>query len=402
MRRNTLLLHGDVAPMPIHQTTAFGYKTAEKLENIFNGHEPGFLYTRINNPTIDVFERRISLLEGGIGAIACASGMAAISLALLNLLRSGDQILSGSGIFGGTYSLFESLEAFGIATSYAEDNAMDSFAVKITDHTRAIYVETIGNPKLDVTDIRKLSALAHTHGIPLIVDNTVTTPYLFQPIDYGADIVVHSTSKYINGSGNSIGGMIVDSGKFKWDVNKFISLKEFEKYGRFAYLAKLRKGMFKDFGPCLSPLNAFLNGIGLDTLGLRMDRLCDNAAKLAAALQQHRQVVAVNYPGLPDNPNYSIAQQQFGGKFGALLTIRVGSKQNAFKVINHLQYAYNLANIGDVRTLVIHPATTLYAANTPQDREAAGVYDDLIQISVGLEDIEDLQEDFYQALQKIL
>jgi len=401
MRRNTLLLHGSVTPMPIHQTTAFGYKTAEQLENVFSGREPGFLYTRINNPTIDAFEQRIALLEGGVGAIACASGMAAVSLALLNLLRSGDQIISGSGIFGGTYSLFNCLKDFGITTNYAKDNNVDSFAEHLNSHTRAIYVETIGNPKLDVPDIQALAILAHDQGIPLIVDNTVTTPYLFQPIRCGADIVVHSTSKYINGSSNSIGGIIVDSGKFKWDYSKFTSLQEFGKYGVFTYLAKLRKGLFKDLGPCSSPFNAFLNGIGLDTLGLRMDRLCDNALDLALNLQKNSKVIAVNYPGLPESPEYTIAKQQFSGKFGAMLTIRMGSKANAFTVINNLQYATNLSNIGDVRTLVIHPASTIYAANTPKDREAAGVYEDLIRISVGLEDSEDLQEDFAQAIGKL-
>jgi O-acetylhomoserine (thiol)-lyase len=409
MKFNTMLLHGNFdaeertggTTTPIYQSTAFKHQTAEKLEGIFQGKAPGFVYTRIGNPTVDVLERRLSMLEGGIGAVACASGMAAVSLAIVNLLRSGDEIVSGSGIFGGTYSLFKCLEDFGITARYAKDNRLESFEECITDKTRLVFVETIGNPKLDVPDIASLAGLAHQKGIPLIVDNTSTTPYLVQPLRLGADIVVHSTSKYINGSGNSIGGIIIDGGRFAWDVERFPSLRDYVRYGAFAYLAKMRKGIFKDFGPCAAPFNAYLTGIGLETLSLRMDRLCDNARQLAGSLQANRQVTAVNYPGLPDNPYYDIARRQFGEKFGAILTIRVGSKERAFHVINNLKYAFNLANIGDARTLVIHPASTIYAASSIEEREGAGVYEDLIRISVGLEDIEDLTEDFAQALEGI-
>lgn len=406
MRFNTALLHGDFAPdtktgattTPIYQSSSFKHETAEKLENIFNGREPGFLYTRINNPTIEAFEKRISYLEGGIGAIACASGMAAITLALLNILKSGEEILSGSGIFGGTYSLFAGFEDFGITAKYAKDNSLESFEECINEKTRVIYVETIGNPKLDVYDIKALSELAHRYGIPFIVDNTVTTPYLVKPLSLGADIVIHSTSKYINGSGNSIGGMIIDGGKFKWDFDKFSTLKAYKKFGTFIYLAKLRKGLFKDFGACMSPLNAYLSSLGLETLALRMDCLCNNAFELAKSLQANPKVVSVNYPGLENNEYYHLSKQQFGGKFGAILTIRVGSKEKAFKVINSLKYAANLSNIGDVRTLIIHPASTIYATNSIEEKEKMGVYEDLIRISVGIEDIEDIVEDFEQAL----
>ncbi|MCX7746487.1 MAG: O-acetylhomoserine aminocarboxypropyltransferase/cysteine synthase [Clostridia bacterium] len=409
MKFNTKLLHGSFSPeektgattTPIYQSSSFKHKTAEELENIFLGTEPGFIYTRINNPTVEAFERRIAFLEGGVGAIACSSGMAAVTLAVLNLLKSGEEIVSGSGIFGGTYSLFQCLEDLGITTKYAEDNRIASFEALINEKTRLIFVETIGNPKLDVPDIKKLSELSKSRGIPLIVDNTVTTPYLLKPFQLGADIVIHSTSKYINGSGNSIGGMIIDSGKFKWDFEKFDSLKNYKKFGVFTYLAKLRKGLFKDFGACISPFNAYLSSLGLETLGLRMDRLCDNALKLAKNLQKNEKVISVNYPGLPENQYHDIANAQFGGKFGAILTIRVGSKENAFKVINTLKYAANLANIGDVRTLVIHPASTIYVNNSPLEKEKMGVCEDLIRISVGLEDIEDLEEDFSQALSKI-
>lgn len=409
MNFNTMLLHGNFTPeektggttTPIYQSTAFRYETAESLEKVFNGNAPGFIYTRINNPTVDAFEKRLTLLEGGVGAVACASGMAAVSLAIVNLLRNGDEVVSGSGIFGGTYSLFKCLEDFGIVTRYAKDNTVESFAECINSKTRVIFVETIGNPKLDVPDIRALAGLAHENGIPLIVDNTSTTPYLVQPLKLGADIVVHSTSKYINGGGNSIGGIIIDGGRFQWDDRKFSSLKDFTKYGAFTYLAKLRKGIFKDFGPCAAPFNVYLTGIGLETLSLRMDRICENARHLALVLQENEHVVAVNYPGLNDNPYHHLAKQQFGGKYGGILTIRAGSKEKAFHVINNLRYAFNLANIGDSRTLVIHPASTIYAANSRAEKEGAGVYEDLIRISVGLEDIDDLIEDFLQALGKV-
>jgi len=409
MRFNTALLHGGFSAdgktgattIPIYQSSAFEQETAEKLENIFNGREPGFVYTRINNPTIEAFEKRISFLEGGVGAVACSSGMAAVTLALLNITKSGEEIVSGSGIFGGTYSLFSCFEDLGITVKYAGDNTIESFRENINDRTRAIFVETIGNPKLDVYDIKALSDLAHSHGIPLIVDNTVTTPYLVKPLQLGADIVIHSTSKYINGSGNSIGGIIVDGGKFKWDFDKFSSLNPYKKFGGFVYLAKLRKTLFKDFGSCMSPFNAYLSSLGLETMALRMDRLCSNALKLAKTLQDHPKITAVNYPGLEGSKDYEVSKRQFGDKFGAIITIRVGSKEKAFKVINSLKYAYNLSNIGDVRTLVIHPASTIYATNTVEEMEKMGVYDDLIRISVGIEDFEDLKEDFEQALENI-
>lgn len=409
MKFNTSLLHGSFNPdkktgattTPIYQSTAFRHETAEELENIFKGSEPGYIYTRLNNPTIESFERRIAYLEKGAGAVACASGMAAVTLAVLNILKSGDEIIAGSGIFGGTYSLFENFKEFGITTQFVEDNDITNFATCITDKTRLIFVETIGNPKLDVADVRGLAELAHANGIPLIVDNTVATPYLVRPLECGADIVIHSTSKYINGSGNSIGGVIVDSGKFHWDSAKYPTLSEYRKFGNFTYLAKLRKSIFRDFGACISPFHAYLNSLGLETLGLRMDRLCANALELALALKENSKVNHVNYPGLEDSRYYGIARAQFNGKFGGILTIRVGSKENAFKVINNLKYAANLANIGDARTLVIHPASTIYFTNTIEEKEKMGVYKDLIRISVGLEDIEDIVEDFQQALASI-
>lgn len=408
MRFNTKLLHLNYGPdektgaslTPIYQSTSFSH-SAEELENIFKGSEYGFTYTRINNPTIEAFERRIASLENGIGAVACSSGMAAITLAILNILKTGDEILSSSGIFGGTYELFKDFENFGITVKFAKDNSIDAFKESITNKTKLIYIETIGNPKLDVPDIKSLSVLAHENKIPLIVDNTVTTPYLIRPIEMGADIVIHSTSKFINGHGNSIGGIIVDSGKFNWDFNKYSMLKKFEKYGQFAYLAKLRKGLFRNIGACMSPFNAYLNNLGLETLGIRMERLCQNAYELAVFLKEFDKVLSVNYPGLKESPFHDIAKRQFGDKFGAILTIRVGSKEKAYKMINSLKYATNITNIGDTRTLIIHPSSTILAESSDEEKKFMGVFDDLIRICVGLEDIEDLKEDFKQAIDRL-
>ncbi len=410
MEFNTKLLHGNFQPedktgsttFPIYQAASFSHKTAEELEAIFQGTDYGFIYTRINNPTIESFERRIAFLEKGIGAIACASGMSAITMAVLNLLGQGDELVSSSGIFGGTYSLFQTLRQYGITTHYAADQDPASYAALITPRTKLLFVETIGNPKMDVANIRSLADLAHVHGLPLLVDNTVTSPYLCRPLEHGADVVIHSTSKLINGSGNSIGGIIVDKGRFPWDQDRFPALFELKRnFGPFAYLAKLRRGLHRDFGACLSPFNAYLNSLGLETLGLRMERICSNALALARFLDDHPAVEWVNYPGLPANPYHHLAAQQFCSRFGILLTFGVGSKERAFRVINSLRYACNLANIGDIRTLVIHPASTIYATNTPAEKELLGVTEDMIRVSVGIEDVGDLVADFQQALSKM-
>lgn len=406
MRFNTALLHAGYGPeektgatmIPVYQSSSFAQKTAEDLEDLFKGSRYGHIYTRISNPTIEAFEKRITCLEGGITAIACSSGMAAIALAIMNIVKCGDEIISGSGIFGGTYSLFNNFKDFGITARYASDNDIASFESCINKKTRLIFIETIGNPKLDVPDIKNLSLLAHRHGIPLLVDNTVTTPYLVRPMELGADIVMHSTSKYINGSGNSIGGIIIDSGRFHWEIEKYPTLGEFKKYGPFMYMAKLRKGLFKDLGACISPFNSFLNNIGLETLGLRMEKTCENALRLAEYLRTNKRVISINYPGLEENEYYKVANKQFKGRFGGILTIRLGSKDNAFNLINNLKYAANLANIGDVRTIVTHPSSTIFAGNSVQEKERAGVYEDMIRVSLGIENIEDLIDDFDQAL----
>lgn len=409
MRFNTSLIHGGVkrddkngaTHVPIYQVSAFEHTSAEELEKIFGNKAAGYTYTRLGNPTVQAFEARITALEGGIASIACASGMAALTNAFLNILRSGDEIVTSASLYGGSIDLFRDFEAFGIKTVYVENNNWDAFEAAIDEHTRLIFAETIGNPRLDVTDIRKLSELAHAHGLPLIIDNTAATAYLMRPIEFGADIVVNSSSKYINGSSNAISGILTDGGKFRWDFEKYPGLKEYAKFGPLAYTAKLRNGFFRNTGACLSPQNAFLNQIGLETLGLRMQRECDNAAALAQWLRTSYPEITVNYPGLEESPWHTIAREQFSGCYGAIFTLRTGSKESAFRLIDSLKLPYKLSNIGDTRTLVIHPASTISLHSTQKQRENAGVFDDLIRVSVGIEDIEDLKEDFEQAIRKI-
>lgn len=405
MKFNTSLLHNGVSRnekygatlTPIYQSSAFEQPTAADLEKIFENKAPGFCYTRAGNPTVTEFENRITKLEGGIATIACASGMAALSNAFLNILQSGDEIVTSASLYGGSIDLFRDFEAFGIKTNYVQNNNWEQIEAAINEHTKLIFAETIGNPRLDVTDIERLAKLAHEHGLPLIIDNTVATAYLVQPLSLGADIVVNSSSKYINGSSNSISGVLTDSGKFKWDVEKYPGMKEYRKFGPFAYTAKLRNGLFRNTGACLSPQNAFLNQIGLETLGLRMERECDNAYQLAKWIQDTYPDISVNYPGLESSEWHELAKKQFHGRYGAIITIRVGSKERAFAFIDSLKLPYTLSNIGDTKTLVIHPSSTISLHSTQKQKEDAGVFEDLIRISVGIEDIEDLQEDFAQA-----
>ena len=409
MRFNTSLLHagvqkeanGSTLP-PVYQTSAFEQTSATDLEKIFENKAPGFCYTRVGNPTVTAFENRITKLEGGIASIACASGMAALMNAFLNILRSGNEIVSSASLYGGTIDLFTDLEAFGITTRYVENNNWEQIEGAINEHTRLVFAETIGNPCLDVTDIEKLAEIAHEHELPLIVDNTTSTPYLIQVLKHGADIVVNSSSKYINGSSNSISGVLTDGGKFKWKKEKYPGLADYLKFGPMAFIAKLRNGLFRNTGACLAPVNAYLNVIGLETLGLRMERQCNNAAALAKWIEETYPDVTVNYPGLESSPWHVIAKKQFENGYGAILTLRVGSKKQAFDFIDSLNIAYTLSNIGDTKTLVIHPGSTISLHSTEKQKEDAGVFEDLIRVSVGIEDIEDLKEDFAQAFAKIL
>ena len=400
MKFNTKLLHGkagrntpDGATLPgISQVSAFSYDSAEHLEKVFGNKSPGFAYTRIGNPTVAAFEQRINEVEGGTGAVACASGMAAITVALLNVLSAGDEIIAGSGLFGGTIDLFKDLEAFGITTHFIPHITVEDIKPVLNQNIKAVFGEIIGNPGLDVVNIKEVSDFLHENGVPFIVDATTATPYLINALAAGADIVIHSSSKYINGSGNAISGIIVDGGKFQWDKERYPAMKEYSKYGKFAYTARLRNDVWRNMGGCLAPMNAYLNILGLETLGI--------ALTLAKALEK-LPGITVNYPGLESSPYKTLVDEQFGGLGGAILTIRAGSRENAFKLINSLKYALIATNIGDLRTLVIHPASTIYLHSTQEEQEHAGVYDDTIRISVGLEDVEDLIEDFTQAVKNI-
>lgn len=405
---NTDLLHAGVIKEekgptlpPIYQNTAFEQEKASDLEGIFENKRPGYCYTRVGNPTITAFENRITKLEGGIASIACASGMAAITNAILNILCSGDEIVSSASLYGGSIDLFRDLEAFGIHTKYVRNNDFDAIENAFTEKTKLVFAETIGNPCLNVTDVKKLSEIAHKHQVPLVIDNTTATPYLIKTIEHGADIVVNSSSKYINGSSNSISGILTDAGKFKWDLKKYPGLLPFKKFGPLCYIVKLRNGLFRNTGACLAPMTAYQNVIGLETLGLRMDRECSNAYKLAEWIQSAYPEYMVNYPGLTSSPWYEIAKKQLKNGFGAILTVRLGTKEKAFQFIDHLKLALRLSNIGDTKTLVIHPASTISLHSTEMEKENAGVFDDLIRVSVGIEDIEDIIDDFRQAFESL-
>ena len=404
---NTGLLHGrgargygqrEILP-PISQVTAFCYENMEELEKVFAHKSMGYAYTRIGNPTLAAFEQKINELEGGIGAISCSSGMAAISSALLAICQSGDEIIAGRGLYGGTIDLLRDLEKLGIHTVFADVLDKDSVRRLATDRTRAVFGEVISNPSLNVLDIREVAEAAHEAGIPLIVDSTTATPYLTRPVMYGADIVIHSTSKYINGGGNAIGGIIVDAGRFKWDFEKHTALSGHRKYGKMAFLLRLRTDLWENLGGCMAPMNAFLSYTGLDTLGLRMERICANADALAHALENEKDI-KVNYLTLPSHPYHSFVTSQLGGYGGGILTISAGSRERAFKIINSLKYALIASNIGDMRTLVIHPASTLYIHSDAEETRAAGVYDDTIRVSLGIEDPEDIIEDFISAVRE--
>ena len=407
MKFNTALLHGDfqgepntgATTTPVYQSSAFAHESAEKLEKIFHNQAPGYSYTRISNPTVDAFEKRVTALEGGVASVACASGMAALYNAFCNILRSGDEIVSSASLYGGSIDLFRDLEAFGITTHYVENNDLSAFEAKTNEHTRLYFAETIGNPRLDVTDITALANLAHEHQIPLIIDNTVATAFLVKPLSLGADIVMNSSSKYINGHSNAISGVVIDSGRGPWDPQRYPSMAKWAKFRNMAYTVKLRQGLFRDTGACLSPQNAFLNCTGIETLALRMERACANAQGLAEWFASSGHDVEVDYPGLPSHPGHDVAARQFGGRgFGALMSIRVGSQERAFKVINGVKLPLRVSNIGDTKTLITHPATTVFADNSPQEQQAAGVWPDTIRLSIGIEDLADLIEDFEQSL----
>ena len=402
---NTSLLHGkntaqyaDGATLvPVFQSNAFCCQTMEDLERVFSYKKPGFAYSRIGNPTVAAFEQRISELEGGIGAVATSSGMAAVSHTLLSLLVPGDEIIAAGCLYGGTIGLFDDLERLGIHTHFVSRLDEESIRAAVSSRTRCVFGEVIANPALSVLDIRAAARAAHTAGLPLIVDNTTATPFLCRPLSLGADIVIHSASKYIVGSGDAISGVVVDGGSFSWDRAHLPALAGFEKFGKLAFLMRLRTDIHENLGGCLSPMNAFLGILGLETLGLRMERICENAARLAEALKGAG--IPVNYPALDESPCRDLCREQFRGLGGGILTFRTGSAESARKVINRLRYACIASNIGDIRTLVLLPSTTIFLKNTDRQKADAGVFEDTVRVSVGIEDAEDLIEDFLTALE---
>ncbi|WP_025716750.1 homocysteine synthase [Paenibacillus sp. 1-18] len=397
--------------VPLYQTTSYGFRDAEHAADLFSLKEFGNIYTRLMNPTTDVFEQRIAALEGGAGALATASGAAAISFSILNIAGAGDEIVSASSLYGGTYNLFSTtLPKLGIKVHFVDSDDPENFRKAITEKTKAIFAETIGNPQGNVLDIEAVAAIAHEYGIPLIVDNTFPSPYLLRPIEYGADIVVHSATKFIGGHGTSIGGVIVDSGRFDWKASgRFPGLTEpdpsyhgvvyTEAVGPIAYIIKARVQLLRDLGAAISPFNSWLLLQGLETLHLRLERHSQNALKVAQYLESHKDVEWVSYSGLPSHPSYELAQKYLPKGQGAILTFGIkGGSQAGSKLIANVKLFSHLANVGDSKSLIIHPASTTHQQLSAEEQVAAGVKPELLRLSVGTEAIEDILYDLEQAI----
>ena len=423
-RFETLSVHGGYTPdpttkavaVPIYQTVAYAFDSAQHGADLFDLKVAGNIYSRIMNPTNDVLEKRLAALEGGIGALAVASGQAAVTYAILTLAEAGDNIVASSALYGGTYNLFaHTLPQYGITTQFADYRQPDSFAALINDKTKAVFVESLGNPQGNVTDIEKIAAIAHAHGVPLIVDNTVPSPYLSRPIEHGADIVVHSLTKYLGGHGTSIGGAIVDSGKFPWAQHKdrFKRLNEpdpsyhgvvyTEALGAAAYIGRARVVPLRNTGAALSPFNAFQILQGIETLALRLDRISDNAKAVAQHLQTHPKVSWVNYAGLEDHPDHGLVRKYLSGKASGIVTFGVKGapgegRERGARFLDALQLFTRLVNIGDVRSLATHPASTTHRQLSPAELDKAGVGEDTVRLSIGIEHIDDLRADLDQAL----
>ena len=400
--------------VPIYQTSSYVFENTDHAARLFGLEEPGNIYTRIMNPTTDVFEQRVAALEGGVGALATASGQAAISLALLTLAHSGDEIVSSASLYGGTYTLFHyTFAQMGIKVHFVDATDPENFRQAITPRTKAVYAETVGNPKLDTLDIAMVAGIAHEHGLPLVIDNTMPSPYLVQPFSHGADIVIHSATKFIGGHGTSIGGIIVDSGNFRWNNGKFPQLSEpdpsyhgvnfWEAMGKMAYITKARVQGLRDLGPCISPFNSFLLLQGLETLHLRMERHSQNALAVAKFLEQHPKVAWVNYPGLASHPSHELAKKYHTrGLYGGMISFGIKGGVAEGKIfIDSLELLSLLANIGDAKSLVIHPASTTHQQLLPEEQLASGVTPDLIRLSVGIENVADIMADMDQALKRI-
>ncbi len=422
MKLETLAVHAGYSPdpttkavaVPIYQTTSYAFDSTQHGADLFDLKVQGNIYTRIMNPTQDVLEKRIAALEGGIAGLALASGQAAITYAIQTIAEAGDNIVSASTLYGGTYNLFaHTFPQYGIEVRFADYRHPDAFEALIDGRTKAIYCESVGNPLGNITDFEKLATIAHRHGVPLIVDNTVPSPYLCRPIEHGADIVVHSLTKYIGGHGNSIGGIIVDSGKFPWadHQQKFKRLNEpdvsyhgvvyTEALGPAAFIGRARVVPLRNMGAAISPFNAFLILQGVETLALRMDRICDNSLAVARFLQGHTKVNWVNYAGLPDHADHGLAKQYMGGKASGILTFGVhGGVAGGGRFQDALQLVTRLVNIGDCKSLACHPASTTHRQLAPAELAKAGVSEDMIRLSVGIEHIDDILADLDQALQK--
>ena len=424
LRFDTLAVHGGQQPdpttlaraVPIYQTTSYLFTDADHAARLFALEEFGNIYTRIMNPTVDVFEKRVALLEGGVGALATASGQAAETLAILTILKAGDELVSANSLYGGTYNLFRhTLPKMGITVRFVDPIDPNNFRRALTPKTKLVYAEMVGNPKLDTLDVEAVANIAHEAGIPLMVDNTMPTPALIQPIKWGADIVVHSTTKFIGGHGTSIGGVIVDSGKFNWGNGNFpdftspdpsyhgLVLWDLpEPLKSMSFILKARLQMMRDIGACMSPFNAFLFLQGLETLHLRMERHSDNAMKVARFLEEHPCVSWVSYPGLPSHPTHETAKKYHkGGRYGAIIGFGIkGGYEAGKQFINELKLFSLLANIGDAKSLVIHPASTTHQQLKPEEQLETGVTPDFIRLSIGIEDVEDIIADLDQALRK--
>ncbi|MCX2740998.1 O-acetylhomoserine aminocarboxypropyltransferase/cysteine synthase family protein [Pontibacter anaerobius] len=407
--------------VPIYQTTSYAFKNAEHGANLFALKEFGNIYTRIMNPTTDVFEKRIAALEGGAAAVAVASGQAAQFITLNNILEAGDNFVTTSYLYGGTYNQFKvSFKRLGIEARFAENDEVTSYEKLIDEKTKAIYVETIGNPRFNIPDFEAIAAVARKYDIPLVVDNTFGAGgYLFRPLEHGANVVVESATKWIGGHGTSIGGVIVDGGNFNWGNGKFPQFSEPSEgyhglnfwevfgengpFGNIAFAIRARVEGLRDFGPALSPFNSFLLLQGLETLSLRVDRTVQNALALAKWLEQHELVESVNYPGLESSPYHTLAKKYLNRGFGGVLSFKLkGDKQQAEKFVNSLQLVSHLANVGDAKTLIIHPASTTHQQLSDAEQLSAGVDPTLLRVSAGIEHIEDIKADFEQAFAKVL
>ncbi|NLM75954.1 MAG: O-acetylhomoserine aminocarboxypropyltransferase/cysteine synthase [Clostridiaceae bacterium] len=421
-RFDTLQVHAGQSPdpatgsraVPIYQTTSYVFDSIEHAANLFSLKEAGNIYTRIMNPTTDVLEKRMAALENGIGALATASGSAAITYAILNIAGAGDEIVSASTLYGGTFNLFtHTFKNIGIKTIFVDPDDPENFRKAITEKTKAIYFETIGNPGINLIDMEKVAEIAHENGIPVICDNTFGTPYLIRPIDHGVDIVVHSLTKFIGGHGTSLGGIIVDSGKFDWEASgrfpmmtepdpSYHGIRYAKDVGEAAYITKARVTLLRDTGACISPFNAFLLLQGLETLSLRVERHVSNTKRIIDFLTKHEKVSWVNYPSLPGNKYHELASKYLPKGAGSIFTFGVKGGLEAGKIfIEGLELFSHLANVADAKSLVIHPASTTHAQLSEEEQRLAGVTPDMIRISVGIEDPEDLIEDLAQALDRI-